>query len=141
MRSLVLSAIIMTVGLFPAGHAVADPAAFDGTWDVLALCPATTEGAFGYTLQFPAQVKAGVLHGVYGTEGKSSSMTLDGMIQPDGSAKFAAKGLTGDSAYSGANVKPATPYAYDVTATFKGARGTGTRIGGTRSCNYTFTRR
>jgi len=138
---LVLAATLVSSAAVPAGAAGSDPAAFDGTWDVIALCPSTSDGAFGYTLQFTAQVQAGVLHGVYGTEGKPSSMTLDGAIQPDGSAKFAAKGRTGDSDYTQAKVKPATPYAYDVTATFKGARGTGTRVGGSRVCNYSFTRR
>jgi len=137
---LVLAAMLAPSALAPAGAAGSDPAAFDGTWDVIALCPSTSDGAFGYTLQFTAQVKAGALHGVYGTEGKPSSMTLDGAIQPDGSAKFAAKGRTGDSDYTQAKVKPATAYGYDVTATFKGSRGTGTRVGGTRICNYTFTR-
>jgi hypothetical protein len=144
MRAAALGVILMVMVEFgtssPAAAAGRDPAAFDGTWDVLALCPSTADGAFGYTLQFTAQVKAGVLHGLYGIQGKPSSMTLDGTIQPDGSAKFAAKGLTGDSDYTQAKVKPATPYGYDVTATFKSSRGTGTRVGGTRICNYSFTR-
>jgi hypothetical protein len=134
---LILSAMLMASA---PPLAAADPAAFDGSWSVIALCPSTADGAFGYTLQFAAQVKGGVLHGLYGTEGKPASMTLDGAIQPDGSAKLAAKGFTGDSDYTQAKVKPATPYAYDVTATFKGSRGTGTRVGGTRICNYTFQR-
>ncbi len=136
---LILAALLLPSGS-PAVAAGSDPAAFDGTYDVIALCPSTSDGAFGYTLQFTAQVTAGVLHGVYGTEGKPASMTLDGPIQPDGSAKFAAKGLTGDSDYTQAKVKSATPYAYDVNATFKGSRGTGTRVGGTRICNYSFQR-
>ena len=141
MRSLILSAIVLAVGGLPVAKAAADSASFDGTWDVIALCPSTADGALGYTLQFTAEVKAGVLHGVYGTAGKASSLTLDGTIQPDGSSKFAAKGMTGDSAFTQAKVKPATPYSYDVTASFKGSRGTGTRIGGTRICNYSFARR
>ena len=136
---LVLAGLLALWPLSPAAAAGSD-SAFDGTWDVLVLCPATGDGAFGYTLRFTAQVKAGVLHGLYGTEGKASSLTLDGAIQSDGSAKFAAKGLTGDSDYTQAKVKPATPYGYDVDATFKGSRGTGARVGGARICNYTFTR-
>jgi hypothetical protein len=138
---LILSAMLVASAASPAVAAGAsDPAAFDGSWSVIALCPSTADGAFGYTLQFAAQVKGGVLHGLYGTEGKPASMTLDGAIQPDGSAKLAAKGFTGDSDFTQAKVKPATPYAYYVTATFKGSRGTGTRVGGTRICNYTFQR-
>jgi hypothetical protein len=93
-----------------------------------------------YTLPFVAEVKAGVLHGLFGTEGKPASMTLDGTIQPDGSARLAAKGLSGDAVFSG-GMKPATPYGYDVTATFKGSRGTGTKTTAGRICNYTFQRR
>jgi hypothetical protein len=140
MRSLILSAVIAMVGISPAARAASDAAAFDGTWDVIAICAGTTQGAFSYTLQFPAQVASGVLHGVYGTAGKSASMTLDGTIQSDGTAKFEARGLTGDSDFAGGNVKPATPYGYDVTATFKGSRGTGAKVGGPRACNYSFTR-
>ncbi len=140
MRATGLGLILMMLAS-SAVPAAADPATFDRTWDVLALCPATADGAFGYTLQSSAQVKAGVLHGLYGTEGKPSFLMLDGTIQPDGTAKFAAKGLTDDSDYTQAKVKPATPYGYDVTATFKGSRGTGTRVGGTRICNYSFQRR
>jgi hypothetical protein len=136
--ALVLAAIVQPLSGSPSAAAGSDAAAFDGTWDVLVLCPRTSDGAFDYTLQFTAQVKSGVLHGIRGTEGKPSSLVLDGSIQPDGSAKFAAKGLTGDSDFS--KVKSGTPYGYDVTATFKGARGTGTRVGGTRVCNYTFVR-
>jgi len=134
---LTLTAMLLPAFMGPAAVAAPDPGAFDGTWDVLALCPAEN-GALGYNLRFTAEVKAGVLHGLYGTEGKASSMTLDGTIQPDGTATFAAKGLTGETFYT--NAKPATPYGYDVTATFKGSRGSGTRVGGTRTCNYTFVR-
>jgi hypothetical protein len=144
MRATGLGLIFMTIASSAALPALAvgsDPAAFDGSWDVIAFCPSTASGTFGYTLQFAAQVKSGLLHGVYGTEGKPASLVLDGPIQPDGSAKLAAKGLTGDSDYTQGKVKPATPYGYDVTATFKGSRGTGTWVGGTRICNYSFQRR
>ena len=121
MRTLICTAVVMALGLSPASAAGLDSAAFDGTWDVIAFCP-STDGALGYTLQFVADVKGGVLHGLYGTQGKPASMTLDGTFQPDGTAKLAAKGLTGDSDFSQGSIKPATPYGYDVTATFKGSR-------------------
>lgn len=137
---LVLTTMLVPLAGLPATAAgPSDAAAFDGSWSVLALCPATPDGAFGYTLQFTAEVKSGVLHGQYGTAGQASSLALDGTIAPDGSAKLAAKGFTGDALYSQAKVKAATPYSYDVTAQFKGSRGTGTRVGG-RTCNYTFQR-
>jgi hypothetical protein len=138
MRGLGLS-LVATLALGQA-CAWADAGGFDGSWDVIAVCPSTGT-AMGYTLQFPAQVTGGVLHGVYGTPGQASSMALDGTIQTDGSAKFMAKGLTGDSTFSAPKAKAGTPYSYEVAAAFKGSRGTGTRTDGTRVCNYSFTRR
>src|SRR5579862_1538329 len=138
-RALVLMVALAASGLPRSVEAASDAAGFDGTWSVVALCPATGGGTSNYTLQFTAQVTAGVLHGVYAGDGKTSSLTLDGSIQPDGTAKFTAKGRTGDSSFSQNNAKPGTPYGYDVTATFKGNRGSGTRVGG-RVCNYTFVR-
>jgi hypothetical protein len=145
MRIAALAVIVAVLSLPGMGSPAAvaagsDSSGFDGSWDVIAVCPSNVNGTFSYTLQFVADVKAGVLHGLYGTEGKPASMTLDGTIQSDGSARFAAKGLTGDAVFAG-GVKPATPYGYDVTATFKGSRGTGTRIGPGRTCNYSFQRR
>lgn len=135
---LVLVAMLASSAVAPAGAAGSDPAAFDGAWDVIAVCP-PAGSAMGYTLQFTAEVKGGVLHGVYGTAGQASSLTLDGPIQPDGTAKFAAKGLTGNAVFTGGQANQ-VPYAYDVTATFKGSRGIGSRVGGTRTCNYSFQR-
>jgi len=40
---------------------------FDGTWQVTVVCLRAPDGAHGYTWQFIAQVKDGVLHGRYGT--------------------------------------------------------------------------
>ena len=129
----------LVFGAIPSG-AASDTAAFDGTWIVILVCPHGADGAFGYTLQFDAAVKAGVLHGELGTQGKPGSLTLDGTIESDGTAKLAVKGLTGDPDYSTAHARQATPYAYDVSGHFKGSNGTGTRIGG-RYCNFSFQRR
>jgi hypothetical protein len=138
---LVLNLALALVAASPSAAAgSSDPLRFDGSWGVIALCPSTPDGAFGYTLQFTAEVKAGVLHGQYGAAGQPASLALDGAIQPDGTAKLAAKGFTGDSDFTQAKVKPATPYGYDVTAQFKESRGTGTRVGPGRICNYSFVR-
>lgn len=120
-----------------SGSAAADAGSFDGHWNVLALCPSTPNGLAAYTYQFAADVKAGVFHAQQGTPGQPNSLSVDGPIQPDGTAKFAAKGLTGSALYT--NVPAGSPYGYDITAKFQGARGTGDRIGG-RACTYTFTR-
>jgi hypothetical protein len=138
--ALLLNLAIAPVAVSSAVAAGAsDGTRFDGSWGVIALCPSTADGAFGYTLQFTAEVKAGMLHGQYGTAGQPASLALDGVIQPDGTAKLAAKGFTGDPDYTQAKAKPSTPYGYDVTARFEGSRGTGTRVGG-RICNYSFQR-
>ena len=141
-KLITLIPVLFVALVLHATHSSAAPetAAFDGTWTVILVCPRAADGAFGYTLQFDAGVKAGVLHGQLGSPGKPGSLALDGTIEPDGTSKLAAKGLTGDPDYTTGRVREATPYAYDVSAHFKGSNGTGTRIGG-RYCNFSFQRR
>lgn len=134
-RGLAMSLALMAA--LQSGTAAADAGSFDGHWNVLALCPPTPNGLPAYTYQFSGDVKAGVFHALQGTAGQPGSLTVDGPIQSDGTAKFAAKGLTGSTLYT--NVPAGSPYGYDVTAKFQGARGTGERVGG-RTCTYTFTR-
>ena len=110
---------------------------FDGSWHVTIVCQKHPDGASGYTLQFPAQVKDGFLRGVMGTEGTPNSLRLQGDIQTDGSAKFDAKGLTGDSRFTPKGAQSGTPYAYQVAARFEGSRGTG-RASLVRGCDVTF---
>ena len=45
-------------------------------------------------------MKDGFLRGVHGTEGTANSLLLQGVIQPDGSAKLDVKGLTGDPKFN-----------------------------------------
>ena len=52
----VLSAALV-FGAIPS-TAAPDTAAFDGNWIVILVCPRAADGAFGYTLQFDAAVKA-----------------------------------------------------------------------------------
>jgi class 3 adenylate cyclase len=115
-------------------------ARFDGAWSVIVDCPKHSDGALGYTLEFIAQVKNGVLQGEHGTEGNANWLRLQGDIQPDGSAKLDAKGLTGDPRYNVKSVQRGVPYAYQVDARFDGSRGTGRRLQ-LRACDLTFTRR
>jgi hypothetical protein len=110
---------------------------FDGTWEVTLICPTHTDGALGYTYRFFAQVKDGFLRGQHGTEGRPGWLTLDGGIQPDGSAQIEARGLTGDPNYSVDRVPKTTPYRYHATARFDGSRGAGSRVE-TRICNLSF---
>ena len=112
---------------------------FDGTWNVTIDCPKHSDGAFGYVLEFVAQVKDGFLRGEQGSEGAAGSLRLQGNIQPDGSARLDAKGFTGDPKYNVKSVSSGVPYAYQVAARFEGTRGTGQRLQ-TRTCDLTFTR-
>ncbi|MEI7637764.1 MAG: FlgO family outer membrane protein [Syntrophus sp. (in: bacteria)] len=116
-----------------------DVGRFDGTWDVIIAC-SPHEGALGYTYQLTSSVKDGVFHGQHGTDGIGPCLTLNGKINPDGSAVIMANGLTGNPKYSINNVSRSKPYSYHIDAIFTDSRGTGKRIQ-TRSCNLTFLKR
>ena len=74
--------------LMLAGVDNAHAAPFDGTWSVLEVCETTSEGARGYTWRYDADVKNGHFIGQYRNKGQVPSMTLEGQIQPDGTATF-----------------------------------------------------
>ena len=112
---------------------------FDGTWNVTIDCPKHSDGALGYVYELVAQVRDGVLRGEQGTEGSPGSLKLQGEIQPDGSARLDARGLTGDPKYNVKSVSSGFPYSYQVAARFEGSRGTGRRLQ-LRACDLTFTR-
>ena len=112
---------------------------FDGTWNVTVDCAKTVNGAFGYVFEFTAQVKDGYLRGEQGTEGAPGSLRLQGLIQPDGSARLDAKGLTGDPKYNDKNSQSGSAYGYQVAAQFDGTHGSGRRLQ-LRACNLTFVR-
>jgi hypothetical protein len=125
-------------------RATANPetTAFDGAWTVTIVCHEHTDAdvrAETYTLHYPVEIKDGVLRGQRLSEGRPGWMVLEGKIHPEGSAELHAHGLTNLPVYALHHVAKATPYSYDATAQFKGARGSGTRIGG-RSCELTFLR-
>jgi len=111
---------------------------FDGSWNVVVFCP-QSDGAPASAIRFMAGVKDGVLHGERGNGGSRGSMTLDGTIQPDGTARLRASGITND----GDEVLGVTPrdasFVYEVAARFVGPRGLGARIEG-RVCHLNFTR-
>jgi len=116
---------------------------FDGTWAVTLVCPAHKDEhgtALAFMAHFMAQVKDGVMHGEYHTKETPPWLSLEGKIQPDGSADLIANGITGQPAYSLQNVSAGTPFTYHVKTRFEGSGGTGSRIGG-RVCNYSFDKR
>jgi class 3 adenylate cyclase len=111
----------------PAG-ATGNAARFDGTWHVTHVCTPTPDGAQGFTYDFVAQVKDGYLRGDRRAEGSPGWLRLEGQIQPDGSARFDARGVTDDPKYSAGGVAKGTPYGFHVAARFEGATGTGKRL-------------
>ena len=117
--------------------AVSNAAALDGNWRATVVCPPTADGALGFTMEFVAQVKDGFLRGEHGIEGSPGWLRLQGPIQPDGSAKLEARGITADRRYSINAVAQGTPYKYTVAATFDGSRGSGRRLE-MRACDLRF---
>src|SRR5580658_5627426 len=80
-------------------HAEAAPAPFDGTWTTILSCT-NSNGALGYSFEFPSSVTQGVLHGEKGTKGEPGWLTLDGHIQSDGAADLYVNGLVGAAAFA-----------------------------------------
>ena len=115
-------------GTAPTHGANADSRRFDGKWEVTLDCPTHTDGAFSYNYRFVADVKDGALRGENGIEGRPSWLLLTGTIQPAGSARLDARGLTGDPEYNVKRVSTSTPYWYHVDARFEGTRGSRRRL-------------
>lgn len=110
---------------------------FDGKWLTTLSCEAS-RGALGYSYRFVSEVKNGKLRGVYGTEGKPSSLLIEGTVGTDGAGKLYATGRTGSKEYvPGRDTPRGTEYGYRVEAHFDGATGTGTRVEG-RPCSFQF---
>ena len=133
--ALLAAAIAATL---PSAGNAATP--FDGTWSVVHDCPTAPDGARGYKWLYEAVVTNGNLVGEHGTKGNPGSMTLTGTINPDGSARLAASGLTGDSDRTKGFMQPGSKFYFPVDAKFAGTKGTGTRTAG-RTCNFTFTKK
>jgi hypothetical protein len=112
---------------------------FDGIWSVIEICDTSPEGARGYQWTYPATVKDGYFAGQYRQEGQSPSMSLKGMIKPDGSASLIAHGISASSDYNVKFAPPQTPINFEVRASFTGKTGAGERLTG-RVCKFTFTK-
>src|SRR6202022_720303 len=107
MRGLRFAATAILI-LASAGNARA--ATFDGTWSVLQVCDSTQEGARGYTWRYDAAVKDGHLVGHYRNPGQSPSLTLEGQINPDGTATLVAQGISADSDHTIKSAPPQPPH-------------------------------
>jgi hypothetical protein len=124
------AAVCAGLAVMTAAHAAGT---FDGDWNVTLTCPKDAAGASGYTYRFPVEIQQSVLHGEHGTQGAGGWLTLEGTIEPDGSATLLAQGL----ANSPAHTPGKTPYAYEVNAQFDAASGSGSRRS-MRKCDFVF---
>jgi small ligand-binding sensory domain FIST len=119
-------------------RAAPDPSRFDGTWTITLSCP-NSNGALGYSFEFPAAVKDGVLHAEKGSRGQPGWLQLDGKILDDGSADLYATGLVGAAPFAVGQRPAGTPYGYHLAAQFSVSSATGHRVEG-RPCTVVFSR-
>jgi hypothetical protein len=115
------------------------PAPFDGIWTTILSCP-NSNGALGYSFEFPSNVTEGVLHGEKGTKGEPGWLELDGHIRPDGQADLYVNGRVGAAPFAVGQRPAGTVYGYHVDARFSGDQGSGHRVEG-RPCTVSFSRR
>ena len=112
---------------------------FDGKWLTTVSCEAARD-ALGYSYAFVSEVKNGHFRGLHGTEGKPSSLLIEGTLSLDGTGKLHARGRTGSKEYvPGRDTPRGTEYSYSIEAHFTGSKGTGTRAEG-RPCTFQFER-
>jgi hypothetical protein len=110
---------------------------FDGKWLTTVSCEGARD-ALGYSYRFVSAVKNGNFRGLHGTEGKPSSLLIEGTVGADGSGKLYATGRTGSKEFvPGRDTPRGTDYSYSIEAHFKGTTGTGTRVEG-RPCSLQF---
>jgi hypothetical protein len=110
---------------------------FDGKWLTTVSCQGARD-ALGYSFRFVSEVKNGNFRGLHGTEGKPSSLLIEGTVSADGSAKLYATGRTGSKEYvPGRDTPRGTEYNYSIEAHFNGTTGTGSRVEG-RPCSLQF---
>ena len=116
---------------------------FDGRWQVTLETPEYTDPtgmvARGYTLEFPAEVKDGGLHGDRAIRGQPGWLQIEGAIRANGDAMLQVNGIVNRPEYALTHAETGHAYKYAVKAHFDGGRGSGTRIGG-RISRFTFVR-
>src|ERR1700733_13117499 len=131
--SVVLTAITLVVvpGATPSEEG------FDGKWLTTVSCEGARD-ALGYSFRFVSEVKNGKVRGLHGTEGKPSSLLIEGTVRADGSGELYATGRTGSKEYvPGRDTPRGTEYSFNIEAHFKDRTGTGTRVEG-RPCSFQF---
>jgi hypothetical protein len=131
------SVVLAAIALVVLPGATPSEEGFDGKWLTTVSCEGARD-ALGYSFRFVSEVKNGKLRGLHGTEGKPSSLLIEGTVSADGSGKLYATGRTGSKEYvPGRDTPRGTEYSYNIEAHFRGATGTGTRVEG-RPCSFQF---
>ena len=118
--------------------AASDASRFDGLWQTTLSCT-NSDGALGYSFQFPSIVRNGVLHGEKGTAREPGWLQIDGRLAPDGTADLYVEGLVGAAPFAVGQRPAGTPYGYHVEARFSAENAEGHRVEG-RPCTVAWTR-
>jgi hypothetical protein len=134
-----LPCVLLCLLTVQAGYAVESANRFDGEWNTILSCP-NSNGALGYSFEFPALIKQGVLHAEKGTRGEPGWLQLDGPISPDGTGSIYASGLIGAAEMAVGHRPPGTQYGYHVDVQFTADSGTGHRLEG-RPCTVVFAKK
>jgi hypothetical protein len=95
---------------------------FDGIWKGTLVCEGTSSGVPGWKYELLAVVKNGVFRSQRGA-GARGSETLEGMIEPDGTAQIVQNGLSGETKTDPLHRPPGTPFRNTYIGTFDGSRG------------------
>jgi hypothetical protein len=138
MSRVLLSALLCLLAI-RAGQAADSAERFDGEWNTVLTCP-NSNGALGYSFEFPSLIKHGVLHAEKGVKGQPGWLQLDGPISPDGTGNLYASGLVGAAEMTVGHRPPGTQYGYHVDVQFTDNSGKGQRVEG-RPCAITFAKK
>jgi hypothetical protein len=113
---------------------------FDGFWTVTLVCPNNPSARLpGLTFQFGATVKDGIFRGHRGIEGKPGGQVFDGTIDPDGTTRIFAKGLSGDTKSDPFHRPTGTEFRYTIAGKLEGSHGKASRVD--RDCDVSFVKR
>ena len=111
---------------------------FDGPWRVAQSCPNPENPAHPFApLGFTVHVHGGRVHGSRGVQDQPGWLALDGVIEPNGAATMAVRGVTGRAALNGMPV--GSPFGNVLTGRFTDSGGEGQWVA-KRACQFTFTR-
>lgn len=137
-----IAAALTVVCSLAAAPGFAQAPRFDGSWNVVMICPAhdgADDDAKGYTHRFSAEVRGSQIQGTHGKEGEPGWHYLHGRIQEDGSATLRLEGVVNNPKYAINKAERGKRYSYRIKAQFEEQNGIGQRIT-SRACEFRFTR-